>query len=106
MILSDSGGVQEEAPSLGKPVVLLRETTERPEAVESGAVIVAGHSTQRIVQIAERLLTDTAFYQRHQAAENPYGDGKSAPRIVERMLSRGWEQENLSVTGISQRRSA
>jgi UDP-N-acetylglucosamine 2-epimerase (non-hydrolysing) len=106
LVLSDSGGVQEEAPSLGKPVVLMRETTERPEAVEAGAVIVAGRSTQRIVQIAERLLTDTAFYRAHQTVENPYGDGKSAVRIVELMLGRAWRRGDLDVSRMGRRRSA
>lgn len=106
LILSDSGGIQEEAPSLGKPVVLLRETTERPEAVESGAVILAGHDPERIVQVAERLLTDESLYRSHQVRQNPYGDGNSAPRIVELLLRQGWQQPNSAVCGRSRRQSA
>lgn len=81
LIITDSGGVQEEAPSLGKPILVMRETTERPEAVEAGAVILVGTSRNRIAGEADRLLTDAAHYQRMAQAINPYGDGKAAARI-------------------------
>jgi UDP-N-acetylglucosamine 2-epimerase (non-hydrolysing) len=90
LILSDSGGVQEEAPSLKKPVLVLRDTTERPEAHEAGAMELVGTSRQRIVETATRMLTDEAYYRAHQVERNPYGDGRSAGRIVELMLGRGW----------------
>ncbi len=86
LILTDSGGVQEEAPSLGKPVVVTRQTTERPEAVEAGAVRLVGTSTTAIVEAVTRLLTDTAAYAACQIERNPYGDGHAAPRIVDLML--------------------
>ena len=83
LIMTDSGGVQEEAPSLGKPVIVMRDTTERPEAVDAGTVILAGTSTESMASSAERLLDDNAFYDRMAHAVNPYGDGKAALRIVE-----------------------
>lgn len=82
LILTDSGGVQEEAPSLGKPVLVMRETTERPEAVEAGTSILVGTDRQKIVGEVTRLLTDAAAYERMSRAQNPYGDGKAARRIV------------------------
>ena len=82
-ILTDSGGVQEEAPSLGKPVVVMRDTTERPEAVDAGTVILAGTETDSMASAVERLLDDSAFYERMSRAVNPYGDGKAAARIAE-----------------------
>ncbi len=90
LILTDSGGVQEEAPSLGKPVLVMRETTERPEAVEAGAARLLGTSAERIVDGVARLLTDPAEYARCQVAENPFGDGRAAERIVDLMLMRPW----------------
>ncbi|MBW3540038.1 MAG: UDP-N-acetylglucosamine 2-epimerase (non-hydrolyzing) [Planctomycetes bacterium] len=87
LILTDSGGVQEEAPSLRKPVLVMRDTTERPEAVEAGAVELVGTSVKRIVASTTRLLTDEAEYARRQIDHNPYGDGRAAERIVERMLA-------------------
>jgi len=92
VILSDSGGVQEEAPSLKKPVLVMRETTERPEALDAGAVELVGTSVERIVSRMTALLSDAEEYARHQIDENPYGDGKSAERIVELMLKQGWEK--------------
>lgn len=83
LIMTDSGGVQEEAPSLGKPVIVMRDTTERPEAVDAGVVILAGTDTGAMVNAAERLLDDKAFYDRMSHAVNPYGDGKAARRIAE-----------------------
>jgi UDP-N-acetylglucosamine 2-epimerase (non-hydrolysing) len=90
LILTDSGGVQEEAPTLRKPVLVMRETTERPEAVEAGAVELVGTSFEKIVKKASLLLRDSTEYARRQIDHNPYGDGKSAPRIVELMLQQGW----------------
>ena len=90
LILTDSGGVQEEAPSLGKPVLVLRETTERPEAVAAGTVLLVGTDTQRIVRETARLLDDAEAYRRMTAVANPYGDGKAAMRIVS--LLHGWNQ--------------
>lgn len=85
-IITDSGGVQEEAPSLGKPVLVMRETTERPEAVEAGTVRLVGTSRQKIVDEAKRLLTDLAAYEAMAMAHNPYGDGLAVGRIVESIL--------------------
>lgn len=81
IIITDSGGVQEEAPSLGKPVLVMRDTTERPEAVDAGTVILVGTSRERIVNEANRLLNDGAHYGRMAQAMNPYGDGLAAKRI-------------------------
>lgn len=86
LILTDSGGIQEEAPSLGKPVLVLRDTTERPEAVLAGTVRLVGTDPSRIVDEVSRLLTDTAAYDRMARVHNPYGDGRAAERIVDRCL--------------------
>lgn len=83
LIMTDSGGVQEEAPSLGKPVIVMRDTTERPEAVDAGTVILAGTETEAMASAAERLLNDKAFYEKMAQAVNPYGDGLAAKRIAE-----------------------
>ena len=85
LILSDSGGVQEEAPALGKPVLVLRETTERPEAVVAGATRLVGTQTDQIVAAADELLTDADAYAAMARIGSPYGDGKAAGRIVERL---------------------
>jgi len=92
VILSDSGGVQEEAPSLKKPVLVMRETTERPEALDAGAVELVGTSVQRIVERTTSLLTNDEEYARHQIDVNPYGDGHAAPRIVDLMLQQDWRE--------------
>ena len=92
LILTDSGGVQEEAPSLGKPILVMRQTTERPEAVEAGAAQLVGTSVEAIVAAANRLLSDPAAYRACQIDRNPYGDGHAAERIVELMLRQGWEE--------------
>ena len=87
LVLTDSGGLQEEAPSLGKPVLVLRSTTERPEAVEAGTVKLIGTGCQRIVDETARLLDDVQAYQRMARAVNPYGDGQAAQRIVNALLA-------------------
>lgn len=92
LILTDSGGVQEEAPSLKKPVLVMRDTTERPEAVEAGAVELVGTSSARIVERVSLLLTDAAEYARRQLDRNPYGDGRAAERIIAAVAARVWEQ--------------
>ena len=83
LIMTDSGGVQEEAPALGKPVIVMRDTTERPEAVDAGTVILAGTETEAMASAAERLLDDKDFYNKMAQAANPYGDGFAAQRIAE-----------------------
>ena len=83
LLVTDSGGVQEEAPSLGKPVLVMRDTTERPEAVEAGTVKLVGTDSQAIIQNVNALLDDQSAYQAMAHAHNPYGDGKSAQRITE-----------------------
>ena len=82
LILTDSGGIQEEAPSLGKPVLVMRETTERPEAIDAGTVRLVGTDSQRIVDEVTRLLRDEDEYQRMSRAHNPYGDGRACERIL------------------------
>ncbi|BDF95903.1 UDP-N-acetylglucosamine 2-epimerase (non-hydrolyzing) [Pseudoalteromonas sp. KAN5] len=87
IIVTDSGGVQEEAPSLGKPVLVMRDTTERPEAVAAGTVKLVGTDTKRIVQEVSNLLTNQAEYERMSRAHNPYGDGKACQRIIAKLAS-------------------
>jgi UDP-N-acetylglucosamine 2-epimerase (non-hydrolysing) len=82
LVLTDSGGVQEEAPSLGKPVLVMRETTERPEAVVAGTVRLVGTDEDLIVNEVSTLLTDKAAYEQMARAVNPYGDGHAADRCV------------------------
>ena len=86
IIVTDSGGIQEEAPSLGKPVLVMRDTTERPEAVEAGTVQLVGTSREKIVAEARRLLTDEQAYATMSRAHNPYGDGRAVARIVQQIL--------------------
>lgn len=90
LILTDSGGVQEEAPSLKKPILVMRDSTERPEALDAGAVELVGTNTSRIVAAVSRLLSDPAEYARRQIELNPYGDGNAAERIVDLVLNQGW----------------
>jgi UDP-N-acetylglucosamine 2-epimerase (non-hydrolysing) len=90
VILTDSGGVQEEAPSLKKPILVMRETTERPEAMEAGAVELVGTSLERIVDRVSVLLDDPVEYAQHQIDKNPYGDGRAAERIVDLILKQEW----------------
>ena len=91
LILTDSGGIQEEAPSLGKPVLVMRDVTERPEAVEAGTVRLVGTDKAEIIQQVEGVMLDSAVYQAMSKAHNPYGDGQAATRIVkviESLISR------------------
>jgi UDP-N-acetylglucosamine 2-epimerase (non-hydrolysing) len=81
LLITDSGGIQEEGPSLGKPILVMREKTERPEAVAAGTVKLVGTDADRIVYEAERLLDDEAEYSRMARIHNPYGDGRASGRI-------------------------
>jgi UDP-N-acetylglucosamine 2-epimerase (non-hydrolysing) len=83
IVLTDSGGIQEEAPGLGKPVLVMRDTTERPEALESGTVHLVGTDYDKIVSEVSTLLDDVHAYERMSKAINPYGDGKACSRIVD-----------------------
>lgn len=93
MIMSDSGGVQEEAPSLGKPVLVLRDTTERPEGIEAGTLKLTGTDEEIIYSEAKRLLTDMEEYDRMSKASNPYGDGFASKRIVDAIIDK-FSKEN------------
>lgn len=86
LILTDSGGVQEEAPSLGVPVLVLRDTTERPEGIEAGTLKLAGTDEDQVYQLSHELLTDPSAYEAMAKAANPYGDGKASARIVAAIL--------------------
>jgi UDP-N-acetylglucosamine 2-epimerase (non-hydrolysing) len=86
VILTDSGGIQEEGPSLGKPVLVMRAVTERPEAVEAGTVMLVGTERAKIIEGMERVLLDRDLYRRMSRAHNPYGDGKAAGRIADILL--------------------
>ena len=86
LIMTDSGGIQEEAPALGKPVIVLRTETERPEAVEAGTVKLAGIKKEDIFNIADELINDEEAYNKMAHAVNPYGDGKACPRIAEHIV--------------------
>lgn len=86
LIITDSGGVQEEAPSLGKPVLVMRDTTERPEAIEAGTVNLVGTDTQKIVEQTLVLLNDKDVYKAMSQAHNPYGDGLACQRIVKQLI--------------------
>ncbi len=87
IVLTDSGGIQEEAPGLGKPVLVMRDTTERPEALEAGTVKLVGTDYDKMVGEVSTLLDDTAAYNRMSQAVNPYGDGKACPRIVNHLIN-------------------
>jgi UDP-N-acetylglucosamine 2-epimerase (non-hydrolysing) len=87
IILTDSGGIQEEAPSMGKPVLVMRDVTERPEATEAGTAILVGADKDRIVREASNLLADTAALNRMSSINNPYGDGRAARRIADHLES-------------------
>ncbi len=89
IILTDSGGIQEEAPALGKPVLVMRDTTERPEAVSAGTVQLVGTEVEKIVNGVEALLTDSSLYEKMSRAHNPYGDGNSVNRIIQVLVKYG-----------------
>lgn len=93
LILTDSGGIQEEAPSLGKPVLVLRDTTERPEGIEAGTLKLVGTDKEKICIEVERLLTDSQEYKRMSCAQNPYGDGLASERIVQYILR--WAKKDV-----------
>lgn len=88
LVLTDSGGIQEEAPGLGKPVLVMRDTTERPEALEAGTVKLVGTNYDRIVTEVSKLIEDSIYYNAMSKAINPYGDGLACKKIVERLLSK------------------
>jgi len=88
MIITDSGGIQEEAPSLGKPVLVMRDTTERPEAVDAGTVILVGTNPKKIVSYTNELLSGKDLYQKMKKAHNPYGDGRASKRILDFVLKK------------------
>ncbi|HEV3414130.1 MAG TPA: UDP-N-acetylglucosamine 2-epimerase (non-hydrolyzing) [Puia sp.] len=93
LVITDSGGIQEEAPALGKPVLVIRDVTERTEGIEAGTAVLVGTSRERILLHARRLLDDPAEYDRMARAVNPYGDGKSANKIVDILLNdRVWQR--------------
>ena len=87
-VLTDSGGIQEEAPSLGKPVLVMRDTTERPEAVTAGTVQLVGANTSKIISAVDNLMNDREHYQRMARAHNPYGDGKASSRIASALMEK------------------
>ncbi|HHF7911049.1 TPA: UDP-N-acetylglucosamine 2-epimerase, partial [Escherichia coli] len=86
IILTDSGGIQEEAPSFGKPILVMRDTTERPEAVAAGTVRLVGTEVSSITRNIDELLTSKSAYDAMSFAHNPYGDGKSCARIINKLL--------------------
>ena len=86
LILTDSGGIQEEAPSLGKPVIVLRDTTERPEGIAAGTLKLAGTNEEVIYGLIDELLSDENEYSRMSKASNPYGDGLASKRIVDAII--------------------
>lgn len=88
IVLTDSGGIQEEAPGLGKPVLVMRDTTERPEAIEAGTVKLVGTDYDRIVNEVSALLDSPSIYDSMSKAVNPYGDGKACERIIETLISK------------------
>lgn len=88
LILTDSGGIQEEAPSLGKPVLVLRDTTERPEGIQAGTLKLAGTDEETIYQLTKQLLEDQEEYRKMSKASNPYGDGKASQRIADAIIQK------------------
>ena len=96
MVMTDSGGLQEEAPALGKPIVVLRTETERPEVVEAGMALLAGVEEANVTAAGERLLTDAALYHQMSHAINPYGDGHSSQRIAQIILDWGRERRTMA----------
>jgi UDP-N-acetylglucosamine 2-epimerase (non-hydrolysing) len=109
LVLTDSGGIQEEAPALGKPVLVLRNKTERPEAIRAGTACLVGTSTRRILETAETLLHDDVRYQAMARAENPYGDGRATERVVAALryhFGLSAERPQPFVPNLPQRRAA
>jgi UDP-N-acetylglucosamine 2-epimerase (non-hydrolysing) len=96
ILLTDSGGVQEEGPSLGKPVLVMREVSERPEAITAGTASLVGTDPERIFTAVSSLLDDPACYKRMTSSPNPYGDGHASERIVEFLSSRMISQLSLA----------
>lgn len=92
IILTDSGGIQEEAPSLGKPVLVLRDTTERPEGISAGTLKLVGTDEETIYNETKKLLTDNKEYEKMSHASNPYGDGHASERIVDAIIK--WKQNS------------
>lgn len=88
LILTDSGGIQEEAPSIGKPVIVLRDTTERPEGIDAGTLKLAGTEEETIYQMVDELLSDSMEYEKMSKASNPYGDGHASERIVDAIIAK------------------
>lgn len=86
IVLTDSGGIQEEAPGLGKPVLVMRDTTERPEALQAGTVVLVGTNYDKIVSEVSSLLDNKMYYDKLSTANNPYGDGTASKKILERLL--------------------
>ena len=95
IILTDSGGIQEEAPSLGKPVLVMRTTTERPEALEAGGVKLVGTDQEQIVNWVTKLLTEPETYRKMGTVSNPYGDGHSSRRILEIIKSAARHERSI-----------
>ena len=93
MIMTDSGGIQEEAPALGKPVLVMRDTTERPEGVAAGTLKLVGTKKEDVKSGLIEVLTDTCVYQKMAQAKNPYGDGHASERIVQ-VLCEWWRKQN------------
>lgn len=107
LILTDSGGIQEEGPSLGKPVLVMRETTERPEAVAAGTAMVVGTATARIVEAVSKLIDDRALYKVMATAANPYGDGRASEKIVALIRKLGADQaKRLAAVSVPAKTSA
>ena len=101
MLLTDSGGIQEEAPSLGKPVLVMREKTERPEAVIAGTARLVGASEERIVAETILLLEDEGEYQRRSRIQNPFGDGRAAERIGDILATRFGQAASIQRSAVS-----
>jgi UDP-N-acetylglucosamine 2-epimerase (non-hydrolysing) len=101
IILTDSGGIQEEAPSLGKPVLVMRDVTERPEAVEQGTVKLVGTNKYKIVSEINLLLTDENYYRSMSEASNPYGDGLACERIVNVLVNDFTDVEAVADKNVS-----
>ena len=95
MILSDSGGIQEEAPSLGKPVLVLRDTTERPEGIKAGTLKLTGTDEEIIYKETKELLINKESYEKMSHASNPYGDGHASERIVDAIIEKFYDKKNI-----------